>query len=115
MPTPPKNLDNYFPKVREAREALKAKALALFEKYEAIIDKAIAAGDLEVAATHVQWLIEHMPNEDGERMIDATAAKPKKLETAKTGPSIQIGIALGGMNKPKTLPEVTEITEVDGE
>lgn len=93
----------YFPKVREAREALRERALALLDKYEIIIDSAIAKGDLEVAGEHVQWLLEHMPAEEGERVIDPSAAKPKEVAAQNLGPQIQIGIALTSP-KPKELP-----------
>jgi hypothetical protein len=107
-----------FPKVKEAREALRAQALELYERYNMAIQNALADGEYEVAMDHMRWLIEHMPKgDDGERMIDESAAKPKQVEGLK-GPSIQIGIALGGVTKPKELPqaEVIDITseELDG-
>ena len=105
---------DHFPKVREAREALKEKALELFEAYLLIIKDAHASGNFEVAAQHMQWLIEHMPKgDDGERVIDESAAKPKSVETPK-GPTIQIGIALSPQ-KPKELPsvEVIDVTDVN--
>ncbi len=101
---------NRFPKVKEARELLKQKAADLLAKYERIIDEAIIAQQFEVAAKHVQWLIEHMPEEDGVRLIDASAAKAVEVQ-GKIGPSIQIGIALGGM-KPRELPEAPEVIDV---
>lgn len=100
----------YFPKVREAREAIREKALDWLLKYETIIDLAIAKGDLDVAAEHTRWVIEHMPNEEGDRMIDSSAAKPKEVQGGPQGPTIQIGIALG--TKPRELPPVTIDAEV---
>lgn len=91
----------FFPRVKEAREALREKALDILAKYETIIDLAVAKGDLETAAAHVQWLLEHMPAEDGERLIDSSAAKIKEIQ-GSTGPTIQIGIAL--TPTPKQLP-----------
>lgn len=97
----------YFPRVREAREVLRERAVDLLAKYELIIDQAIKDGKLEVAAEHVQWLLEHTAAEDGERIIDPSAAKPKEIQ-GSTGPTIQIGIALG-TDKPKTIgPQVIE-------
>lgn len=114
----PVNIDSegkkiYFPRVKEAREALKEKALAILAKYEMIIDEAIASGRLDVAAEHTQWLIEHMPTGDGETIIDSSAAKPKASE-AKSLPAVQIGIALGGVTTPpKSLPSVEVIDVTD--
>lgn len=103
----------YFPKVKEAREALRERALDLLNKYETIIDLAIAKGDFETAGEHVQWLIEHTAAEDGERIIDPSAAKAKELvQQQQLGPSIQIGIALTSPPKLKELPEVVLDAEV---
>lgn len=102
----------YFPKVKEAREALRERALDLLNKYETIIDGAIAKGDFETAAEHTQWLLEHVAAEDGERLIDPSAATVKEVSSGPTGPSIQIGIALTGPIKPKELPAVN-IIDVD--
>lgn len=100
----------YFPKVKEARELLRERSLDLYLKYEHIIDMAIEKGELDVAAEHVKWLIEHMPAQDGERMIDSSAAKPKEIQ-GQLGPSIQIGIALGPA-KVRELPPPTIDAEV---
>lgn len=98
----------YFSKVKEAREALKAKALELYEQYDLAIKTALAAGQFEVAMEHMQWLIEHMPKgEEGERMIDESAAKPKQIEKGTGTTSINIGFKLGGIDEaPKALPSV---------
>ena len=85
---------DYFPRVREAREALAGKALAILQKYEMIIDLAIAKGDFETAETAARWLLEHMPNEDGQRLIDPSAAKVQEADGPR-GPTIQIGVMLG--------------------
>lgn len=100
----PKFKQDYFPRVKEAREALRAKALELYEKHIALIDKAADEGKIEAALQASQWLIEHMPaGNDGERMIDASAAKVKEIASGPSGPTIQIGIALGPGIKPKEL------------
>ncbi len=95
-----------FPKVREAREALKNKALELFEKYNLIIDKAIEAGNLEVAGKLTQWLIEHMPKDEGLTVIDESAAKPKgDKQRGPVAPQAFLNFQLGGMSvTPKQLP-----------
>lgn len=93
-------------KVRAARQVLKERALDLLNKYEAIIDKAVEAGQLDIAAEHIQWLIEHTGNEDGERIIDPSASKVKEVDSNR-GPTIQIGIALSGP-APKQLGPIVE-------
>jgi len=99
--------ERFFPKVREAREALRDKALALHELHMEIVQLAIDKGDLETAAGEVRWLTEHMPKGDNnERMIDESAAKPKVTEGPR-GPSVNIGFALGGIDQPKLPPAVT--------
>ena len=98
----------YFPRVAEARAALRAKALELHNLHLEIIQAAIDKGDLETAAGEVRWLTEHMPKGDNnERMIDESAAKPKQIE-APRGPQVNIGFALGGFREKPTLsPAVT--------
>ena len=99
----------YFPKVREAREALRAKALELHNLHLEIIQAAIDKGDLETAAGEVRWLTEHMPKgDDNERMIDESAAKPKQIE-APRGPQVNIGFTLGGIGEARTLPPAVTI------
>lgn len=95
-----------FSKVRAAREAMKEKALATYELYLETIQEARENGEFEFALEHLRWLLEHAPNEDGVRIIDATAAKPKEVDGPR-GPTIQIGIAL---QPSKALPQVIDIT-----
>lgn len=91
-----------FSRVKEAREVLKAEAEAILGMYMENIRKAIAKGDHETAGKDMRWLLEHMPEEDGVKMVDASIDKPKSGD-GQIGPSIQIGIALGGMTRPKEL------------
>lgn len=87
----------HFPKVREAREALRAKAVELYEQYDQAIKDALAAQQFVVAIEAMQWLMEHMPaDEQGVTMVDISVDKPKMVET-KVGPAINIGFALGGI------------------
>lgn len=107
--TPTPQPKDYFPKVKEARDAIKAKALDLFELQLKLIMEAVNKGEIEAALDANQWLMEHMPNEDGDRMIDPSGAKaPKEVETGPKGPTIQIGIALGGVGT-KQLPSANII------
>jgi hypothetical protein len=89
--------DQRFPAVRKARELLKERAVEIYNQYVAVLKQSAEAGDYETAAKGYQFLIEHMPAEDGETMIDISVDKPRQVETKYTGPSVQIGIALGGI------------------
>lgn len=106
MPTPKEP----FAKVRFAREKLKAQAEELLDDYIQTIRMARAAGDFETAQKGFQWLIEHMPEEEGERMIEVSIDKPKQIE-GHAGPTISIGFALGGVPQTKQLeaPTITVI------
>lgn len=97
---------DYFPRVREARELLRERAQEIMESYLAICAEARQAGHQEVALNALQWLIEHMPAEEGVRVIDPSAAVQPKLEGPQ-GPQIAIGINLG--TGPKALPEAQVI------
>lgn len=100
---------DYFPAVKEARAALAAKALEHYELQLKLIMEAVNRGDIETAVKANQWLLEHMPAEDGVRLIDPSAAKPKEVESTSKGPAIQIGIQLGGINAPKVLASANVI------
>lgn len=114
MARPPGSKTVYFSRVKEAREALKDKALELHALYMSIITEAIAKSDLETAMKATQWLIEHMPAEDGVAMVDVSVDKPKQVE-GKSGPSVNIGFALGGLGEARTLlPAVTIDVEPAG-
>jgi hypothetical protein len=103
-----------FPKVREAREALKAKAMEIYELQMKIITEAIAAGDYETAAKANQFLMEHLPDEDGTSLLNISVDKPKESGD-KSGPTIQIGFALGGLPPPKGAlpPAVIDVEPVE--
>jgi hypothetical protein len=100
-----------FPRVKEARELLRQKAAEILEKHMAIIEEARQKGEFEAALKASQWLIEHMPNEEGSTVIDSSAAKQKEVVATNSGPIIQIGFKLGGMGEP-ALPIVKEVKEL---
>lgn len=91
---------DYFPKVKEARAALAAKALELYEQYEATIKDAIVHGHFEVALDNMKWLMEHMPADDGVKMLDGSVDK-QATQLGPAMPTINIGFALGGI--PSTV------------
>ena len=96
---------NYFPSVKTAREALKARAHETYEKLLKIIDMAAAAGDFETAGKYAWMLLEHTPKDEGETVMDESAAKPKLTERGLGGPIIQIGVKVGGVREQESLPE----------
>ncbi len=96
-----------------AREKLAEKAEEILNLQLLIIKQAITAGDYETAAKANQFLIEHMPNQDGETMVDVSVDKPKQIEQKGGAPQINIGFALGGIT-PKALPQpAVEVIEVE--
>lgn len=97
---------NYFPKVREARQKLAEKAQEILEEYLLNIQAAKLKGDHETALKGLQWLIEHMPDEEGESMVNSSIDKAKEKQIGGGGPTIQIGFQLGGITTPpKALPD----------
>src|SRR5690348_11991394 len=72
------NIDSkqLFSKVRAARELLRERASEILEQYLAVVAEAQAAGEYEVAAKSLQWLIEHMPKEDdGSTIVERSVDK----------------------------------------
>jgi hypothetical protein len=98
-----------FSRVLAAREILKERMAEIVEAYLASARAADEKGQHDVAIEAYQWLIEHSPaGEDGSRVIDESAAKPKPVAPLST-PSINIGFALGGISASKALPEAPVI------
>jgi hypothetical protein len=111
----------YFNKVRLAREKLQEQAEQILDEYMATIKLAQERGDHETAMKGLQWLIEHMPEEEGNRMVEMSIDKIKPVDNRPVGPSVQIGISVGGLkqvegsvSKPKPLPAVI-VEEIDNE
>jgi hypothetical protein len=109
----------YFSRVREAREALKAKAEEIVGLQIEIVKRGLETGKLDVAASANQWLLEHMPEEEGVKVIDVSIDKPRQVE-GHAAPSISIGFAIGGMKPQAALPappkvEVSEPEVLDSE
>lgn len=113
-----------FSKVKAARELLRERASEILQQYLAVVAEAQAAGNYEVAAKSLQWLIEHMPREDdGSGVVERSVDKEQQQIQAPTGPAIQIGIQVGGVTRQtlpaatedKALPEVREVKLIEGE
>ena len=101
---------HFMPRVREAREAMRAAATEFVELYKENAKAAMLAGDHDVTRQSVEWFLEHMPPDDeGMRVIEQSIDKPKTSE-AKAGPSISIGFAIGGLGVQKALPPLPEPT-----
>lgn len=109
MPIEKGSKRTYFPKVTEARNFLRDKAKELLELQIKLIIEAAASGEYESATKANQWLIEHLPaGDDGVRVIDTSASKPKELgEGGKQGPTINVGIAFGGLQSQEEPKQVT--------
>lgn len=104
----------YFSTVKEAREALAAKSLELFEQYQTLIKEAIAAQQFKVAQEGLQFLMEHLPkDEDGVRFLDPSVDNNVTGKSGPTGPTIQIGIALAPKPEQKSLPPIPKVIDVD--
>ena len=101
----------HFPAVRRAREALKEKADKILEEYLVAIKLAISSGKYEEGLKAYQWLLDHIPGENGERIFEASSDKPHPVESQK-GPLIQIGFALGGIDQ-KSIPDILEGEKVE--
>jgi hypothetical protein len=107
----------HFSSVRKARQALQGQAQELLEEYKAAIKMAVASGKYEEALKAYQWLLDHVPGEDGERMFEPSVDKVTVVEGPR-GPTVQIvGIQLGGVGSPKAeLPAATKDEDtIEGE
>jgi hypothetical protein len=110
---------NSLSKARLVREAMRERAMEVYEAYMKLAADAQAAQAFEVAEKILRFLIEHNPADpDGTRLIDPSAAKPKELADGPKGPTIQIGIKFSGMDpnaQVKSLPEAVEAEVVSQE
>lgn len=96
----------YFSRVKEARELLKERAREILDRQERMIEQAAARGQMTAALQANQWLLEHIPADEGERVIDASPDKPTLIDAKPTGPLVQIGFNLGGMVAPKQIEPI---------
>ena len=101
----------HFPAVRKARESLKAKADQILDEYLIAIKLAISSGKYEEGLKAYQWLLDHIPGDNGERIFEASSDKPHPVEGQK-GPLIQIGFKLGGVNE---IPKITQGVVIEDE
>jgi hypothetical protein len=105
----------FFSKVAIARQLLKEKSEEILNEYLDVVQKAKDSGDYETAAKSLQWLIEHMPaDEDGGRIVEVSVDKKQQeaVQKGPTGPTISIGIAVGGLGPQRSLPNVEKPREL---
>ncbi len=107
----------HFPKIREAREALKSEALDILRKYRENAEIAQQHGDYVIAKETYEFLLEHMPlDSDGEALLGPSIDKTKpEAKSTNSGPQINIGFQLGGVATPKALPPSTSVIDVTGD
>lgn len=90
--------------VKKARQALRERANEILDKYIQLAERASLFEDFETSAKIYQWLIDHIPEEDGERLVDASVDK-KQLGSGKpSGPQINV-FQIGGTPSLPALPE----------
>lgn len=102
-----------FSSVRKAKEALREKALDLLEEFRQTIIEARAAGKYEEALKAYQWLLDHIPAEEGERMLEASVDKVQHQDSGPRGPVINIGFKLGGIAPKQIEDKIIEAEKVD--
>lgn len=106
----------YFPKVAEARQAIADDAKWWYDFYKQIAIEALAAQDFVTAEKVGFNVITHMPeDEETGTLLQASIDKNREPDQkGSTGPSIQIGLALGGMptQEQQALPPTTTIIDI---
>jgi hypothetical protein len=104
-----------FPKVSIAREMLKERAEEILADFIETAKAAREAGEFEAAGDMYWKLIEHMPADTPEeRIVDTSVDKqPKQLDKGPTGPTINIGLALGGLPQQKKLAPAKTVEVVE--
>lgn len=105
----------YFPKVAEARKLLTDEADWWMKFYKQVAIDALAAQEFVTAEKVAAFILTHMPEDEETGTLLGTDIDKNREPDQKGlgGPSIQIGVALGGMNQQKALPEVTQIEIVE--
>lgn len=97
-----------FSSVRKAREALKARANEILDRYIRGLDMALANGDYETFQKGYQYLLDHMPAEDGERLVEVSIDKTAtEKQLGSGGPQVQIGVIIGGVEAARQLTDGT--------
>ena len=95
-----------FSSVRKARSLLREKQEEILQFYINLAKQAAANGDFETAEKIGWKLLDHGADDDGTTTIAPSVdIKAKQItESAAKGPTINIGVAIGGLGQ-KSLPE----------
>lgn len=92
--------------VNRVREKLLEQAMELYEEYRAMIKAAKDAGKYEEALKAQQWLLDHIPSEEGQRIFDPSVDKSPQHESTQKSPLVQIvGIKMGGIAELPSGPQ----------
>lgn len=119
MPRKKKNQDplanRYFSKAGLARQMLKDRAEEILADYIETAKAAREAGEFEAAGDMYWKLIEHMPSDSAdERIVDTSVDKQQKaVDKGPNGPTINIGLALGGLPQAKKLGPAKTVEVID--
>lgn len=103
----------FFTKVKIARQLLRDKAEELLAEYLDVIQKAKDAGEYETAAKELRWLLEHIADDEGDRMVGMSVDKQQQVLQAPTQPTIQIGIQVGGVGPAKNQKALPATRVID--
>lgn len=110
---PPKRA---FPRIAEAREILKARALEITRLYIQNAKLAMKKGDHATAQSSFEFLMKHMPpDEIGKTLLSTSIDAKGAVSEIAAGPTIQIGFALGGVQAPAALPPAPIEPIIDAE
>lgn len=95
--------------IEEARENFVAGAQDYVDIHKQATAGALRTMDFDAALKGSQWALEHISAE-GARIVD-----PPKAMTGPTGPRIQIGIKVGGIDSPVTEIALPTQPVIEGE
>ena len=83
--------------VRRAREILQKEAMDIVNQHLDAIKLAIIDKDYQSALEAQRWLIEHIADDEGLRLVEISVDKKVEEKEQKIGPQVNIGIQLGGV------------------
>ena len=99
-----------FSSVRRARELLRERSEEILKEYLMLARHATSKGDFETAEKVYWKLLSHTTDEEGGAIVSVDVDnKNKQVESGPKGPSISIGVAIGGLGQPQ-LPAGSEPT-----
>lgn len=87
--------------VSKAKEQLQRNATRYVDIHLEAAETALQNGDTDTARKAAEFALKHITASDDEGTVSIIDAP--QAAAAPTGPSIRIGIALGGMRKPEAL------------